>query len=95
MERINIFIITLFWCACIWKRKIEDEKVATKFVHWLAQDYHMLRTRTNFEEKRGWKFKQECQYLNLVSKIILSYNNTIHQKERNAQNPFKMWIERI
>jgi hypothetical protein len=38
----------------------------------------MWRTRANFEEKRGWKFKWECQYLSLVSKIILSYNNTIH-----------------
>ncbi len=78
MEMINIFIITLFWCACIWEWKNEDEKVATKFVHWLAQDHHMWRTRANFEEKRGWKFKWECQYLSLVSKIILSYNNTIH-----------------
>ncbi len=95
MERINIFIITLFWCACIWEWKNEDEKVGTRFVHWLVQDYHMWRTRANFEEKKGWKFKQECQYLNLVSQIILSYNNTIHQKERNTQNPFKMWIERI
>jgi hypothetical protein len=78
-----------------WEWKHEDEKVGTKFVHLLAQDYHMWKTRANFEEKRGWKFKRECQYLNLASKIILSYNNTIHQKERNAQNPFKMWIERI
>jgi hypothetical protein len=46
-------------------------------------------------KKREVENLNECQYLNLVSKIILSYDNTIHQKERNTQNPFKMWIERI